>query len=72
MSTKPEPKHPAYVMIQPFAKVAGYNLVELAQYLGINPQTLRKKINGQSDFRDQEMRKLSALTGRSYDDLFLT
>ncbi len=65
-------KHPAYIMITPYAKIAGFTLDQVATELGINTQTLRRKINGQSDFRDQEMRKLSTITGRGYDELFQT
>lgn len=65
-------KHPPYYMIESYAKMNGYNFMTLAASMDMHYRTLLRKINGNSDFKEQETRKLSTILKTSKDALFLT
>ena len=65
-------KHPPYHMIEAYAKLAGYSLDDLADSLDMHPRTLRRKINGLSDFKESESSRMAHILRQSRDDLFLT
>ena len=65
-------KHEPYVMIEPYAKLSGYTLEQLAVKLGTTKRTLYNKINGTSEFSVTEAKSLSRILSREHDDIFLT
>lgn len=65
-------KHPPYYMIEGYAKLADYDFNSLAISMGMHVRTLQRKINGFSDFKEAESKKLSILLNQTRDALFLT
>ncbi len=53
---------------------AGVSKEDIAKYLGVNPATIYRKFNGESDFTLSELRKLKKmlnLTNEDVDRIFL-
>ncbi len=54
---------------------AGVSKEDIAKYLGVNPATIYRKFNSESDFTLSELRKLKKmlnLTNEDVDRIFLT
>lgn len=54
---------------------AGVSKEDIAKYLGVNPATIYRKFNGESDFTLSELRKLKKmlnLINEDVDRIFLT
>lgn len=64
-------KHYPYVMLEGYAKLAGYSLEDLATTLKQTPRTIRNKISGKSDFSLTEMNVIVKLLARPMADVFL-
>lgn len=48
---------------------AGVSKEDIAKYLGINPATVYRKFNGESEFTLSELRKLKVFLNLSKDDI---
>jgi len=48
---------------------AGVSKEEIAKYLGVNPTTVYRKFNGESEFTLSELRKLKELLHLSKEDV---
>ncbi len=48
---------------------AGVSKEDIAKYLGINPATVYRKFNGESEFTLSELRKLKVFLNLSKDDV---
>jgi predicted transcriptional regulator len=72
MNGNDELRHPPYYMIEGYAKIAGFDLAELAREIGIHYRTLLRKINGQSDFKVSEINRLVTALRQNSDAIFLT
>ena len=50
----------------------GLKQKDLAKLLGISAAAVNEKIRGKSEFKESEINKLVKITGRSYEDIFLS
>jgi DNA-binding XRE family transcriptional regulator len=64
-------RHKPYFMLEGYAKIAGYSMDQIAEYLEIARRTLDNKVFGRTDFSLSEATKLKKLLGRTVEDIFL-
>ena len=70
--TEQKKKHPKYAFLRAYAEIAGYSLSDLSAILNINTVTLKRKIDGQSDFTLTESTKIANTLNRTREEIFRT